>query len=154
MKSIAECLADELINAAKGSSNSYAIKVESEFTPLIYAKLKCLLSSRKRTSSSVLRNPTGESSRSGGPELWPYGCSGLPCSRPFYQYHHDALCNPYVCLWQCLSTLRIASLVTISLCAELYTRFRHLPQVLSLPLDLTRCTVWHVRSRHGKRSLP
>lgn len=27
MKSIAECLADELINAAKGSSNSYAIKV-------------------------------------------------------------------------------------------------------------------------------
>lgn len=29
MKSIAECLADELINAAKGSSNSYAIKVSS-----------------------------------------------------------------------------------------------------------------------------
>ena len=27
VKSIAECLADELINAAKGSSNSYAIKV-------------------------------------------------------------------------------------------------------------------------------
>ncbi|CAJ0630182.1 10054_t:CDS:2 [Entrophospora sp. SA101] len=26
VKSIAECLADELINAAKGSSNSYAIK--------------------------------------------------------------------------------------------------------------------------------
>ena len=28
VKSIAECLADELINAAKGSSNSYAIKVK------------------------------------------------------------------------------------------------------------------------------
>lgn len=27
VKSIAECLADELVNAAKGSSNSYAIKV-------------------------------------------------------------------------------------------------------------------------------
>lgn len=27
IKSVAECLADELINAAKGSSNSYAIKV-------------------------------------------------------------------------------------------------------------------------------
>jgi hypothetical protein len=27
VKSISECLADELINAAKGSSNSYAIKV-------------------------------------------------------------------------------------------------------------------------------
>ena len=33
VKSIAECLADELINAAKGSSNSYAIKVcEISFT--------------------------------------------------------------------------------------------------------------------------
>src|ERR1700710_650321 len=29
VKSIAECLADELINAAKGSSNSYAIKVRA-----------------------------------------------------------------------------------------------------------------------------
>lgn len=29
-KSIAECLADELINAAKGSSNSYAIKKKDE----------------------------------------------------------------------------------------------------------------------------
>ena len=34
VKSIAECLADELINAAKGSSNSYAIKV-SRRLPLI-----------------------------------------------------------------------------------------------------------------------
>ena len=30
VKTIAECLADELINAAKGSSNSYAIKDELE----------------------------------------------------------------------------------------------------------------------------
>lgn len=30
VKSIAECLADELINAAKGSSNSYAIKKRDE----------------------------------------------------------------------------------------------------------------------------
>src|SRR5436305_14658629 len=30
VKSIAECLADELINAAKGSSNSYAIKKKYE----------------------------------------------------------------------------------------------------------------------------
>jgi len=30
MKTIAECLADELVNAAKGSSNSYAIKKKDE----------------------------------------------------------------------------------------------------------------------------
>lgn len=30
IKSIAECLADEIINAAKGSSNSYAIKKKDE----------------------------------------------------------------------------------------------------------------------------
>jgi len=30
VKSIAECLADELMNAAKGSSNSYAIKKKDE----------------------------------------------------------------------------------------------------------------------------
>jgi small subunit ribosomal protein S5e len=30
VKSIAECLADELINAAKGSSNSYAIRKKDE----------------------------------------------------------------------------------------------------------------------------
>lgn len=29
-KSVAECLADELVNAAKGSSNSYAIKKKDE----------------------------------------------------------------------------------------------------------------------------
>ena len=30
MKTIAECLADELVNAAKGSSNSYSIKTKDE----------------------------------------------------------------------------------------------------------------------------
>ncbi|KAJ6820463.1 40S ribosomal protein S5-like [Iris pallida] len=30
IKTIAECLADELINAAKGSSNNYAIKKKDE----------------------------------------------------------------------------------------------------------------------------
>ncbi len=30
MKTISECLADELVNAAKGSSNSYAIKKKDE----------------------------------------------------------------------------------------------------------------------------
>lgn len=30
IKSISECLAEELINAAKGSSNSYAIKKKDE----------------------------------------------------------------------------------------------------------------------------
>jgi small subunit ribosomal protein S5e len=30
VKTIAECLAEELINAAKGSSNSYAIKKKDE----------------------------------------------------------------------------------------------------------------------------
>ena len=30
VKSISECLADELANAAKGSSNSYAIKKKDE----------------------------------------------------------------------------------------------------------------------------
>ena len=31
VKTIAECLADELINASRGSSNSYAIKKKDEF---------------------------------------------------------------------------------------------------------------------------
>ena len=30
IKTIAECLADEIMNAAKGSSNSYAIKKKDE----------------------------------------------------------------------------------------------------------------------------
>src|SRR5690349_7547667 len=40
IKTIAECLADELINAAKGSSNSYAIKKKDELERV--AKSKCL----------------------------------------------------------------------------------------------------------------
>ena len=45
VKSIAECLADELINAAKGSSNSYAIKVRS---PRILSMTSSLTSSSSR----------------------------------------------------------------------------------------------------------
>ena len=61
VKSVAECLADELINAAKGSSNSYAIKV-------CLANLRFLLlkrsyaSRRKKTNSNVSRNQIGEGS--------------------------------------------------------------------------------------------
>ena len=68
MKSIAECLADELINAAKGSSNSYAIKVCCQYIndlPSAVIRLIGVLLFRKRTSSSVLRSPTGEASFSG-----------------------------------------------------------------------------------------
>jgi small subunit ribosomal protein S5e len=38
IKSIAECLADELINAAKGSSNSYAIKKKDELERVAKSK--------------------------------------------------------------------------------------------------------------------
>merc|ERR1712007_184566 len=34
VKTVAECLADELINAAKGSSNSYAIKKKDDWSVL------------------------------------------------------------------------------------------------------------------------
>lgn len=47
MKSIAECLADELINAAKGSSNSYAIKVRS-YPSQIEFRSRLLLWAEKR----------------------------------------------------------------------------------------------------------
>src|ERR1700761_1355515 len=54
VKSISECLADELINAAKGSSNSYAIKV---LTSIIFVQTPSLITvHRKRTNSSVLPN--------------------------------------------------------------------------------------------------
>ena len=43
VKSISECLADELINAAKGSSNSYAIKKKDELE--VRCQLKCFPSS-------------------------------------------------------------------------------------------------------------
>ena len=39
VKTVAECLADELINAAKGSANSYAIKKKDELERV--AKCKC-----------------------------------------------------------------------------------------------------------------
>lgn len=61
VKSVAECLADELINAAKGSSNSYAIKVRHsnfEFPLLIQNHV----TRRKRTNSSVSPNQIGERS--------------------------------------------------------------------------------------------
>ena len=62
MKSIAECLADELINAAKGSSNSYAIKV------CLFARLFLGINPfqllfdlyRKKTSWSVWPSPIGD----------------------------------------------------------------------------------------------
>ncbi|KAG6411683.1 hypothetical protein SASPL_129767 [Salvia splendens] len=38
VKTIAECLDDELINAAKGSSNSYAIKKKDEIERVAKAK--------------------------------------------------------------------------------------------------------------------
>ena len=61
VKSIAECLADELINAAKGSSNSYAIKVRSTKAAFHDLITNFLLSAyRKRMSSSVSPSPTGE----------------------------------------------------------------------------------------------
>ncbi|KAF5780901.1 putative ribosomal protein S5/S7 [Helianthus annuus] len=40
VKTIAECLADELINAAKGSSNSYAIKKKDEIERVVKANRK------------------------------------------------------------------------------------------------------------------
>jgi small subunit ribosomal protein S5e len=42
VKTIAECLADELINAAKGSSNSYAIKKKDELERVAKCKLTYL----------------------------------------------------------------------------------------------------------------
>ncbi|TFY53799.1 hypothetical protein EVG20_g9964 [Dentipellis fragilis] len=67
VKSIAECLADELINAAKGSSNSYAIKVSSDFLYAHQLELTTNMPSdscRKRTSSSVLPSPIAHVSMS------------------------------------------------------------------------------------------
>merc|ERR1711867_333825 len=50
MKTIAECLADELINAAKGSSNSYAIKKKDEVE--LEEPLAALMSSSAKGSSN------------------------------------------------------------------------------------------------------
>ena len=57
MKSIAECLADELINAAKGSSNSYAIKVCLQLLEITVAHDP--FRNRKRTSLNELLNLIG-----------------------------------------------------------------------------------------------
>ena len=64
MKSIAECLADELINAAKGSSNSYAIKVCFVVRLLHRDRLISHFSfppCRKKTSWSVWPSLIGDS---------------------------------------------------------------------------------------------
>jgi ribosomal protein S7 len=59
VKSVAECLADELINAAKGSSNSYAIKVCR--TCLDHFFFTCdFAACRKKTSWSVSPNQIGK----------------------------------------------------------------------------------------------
>lgn len=42
IKTIAECLADELINAAKGSSNSFAIKKKDELERVAKVRPSCL----------------------------------------------------------------------------------------------------------------
>lgn len=49
IKSIAECLADELINAAKGSSNSYAIKVSFYCVVFIQGSHILRLKEKRRT---------------------------------------------------------------------------------------------------------
>jgi hypothetical protein len=46
IKTIAECLADELINAAKGSSNSYAIKKKDEIERCVPFIFRAIVSSR------------------------------------------------------------------------------------------------------------
>ncbi|CAD6576307.1 MAG: ribosomal protein S5 [Cyphobasidiales sp. Tagirdzhanova-0007] len=60
VKSISECLADELINAAKGSSNSYAIKKKvGRFSHLLQAT-DMADTQTSRTSLSESPNPTDE----------------------------------------------------------------------------------------------
>lgn len=61
VKSISECLADELINAAKGSSNSYAIKKkdELEVSPALPSPSICTSVLMSLCVYSVLPSPTG-----------------------------------------------------------------------------------------------
>jgi len=47
VKTISECLADELINAAKGSSNSYAIKKKDELERVVRIFALCLTMPRR-----------------------------------------------------------------------------------------------------------
>ena len=56
VKSIAECLAEELINAAKGSSNSYAIKKKDELER--YAPLPMRPVNIRLMKSTVSPSPT------------------------------------------------------------------------------------------------
>lgn len=54
VKSVAECLADELINAAKGSSNSYAIKVRFHFISL-FVRTKTTIGSTEKGRAGACR---------------------------------------------------------------------------------------------------
>ena len=76
MKSIAECLADELINAAKGSSNSYAIKVRT-LNDIASSILNS--SHRKRMNWSVSPSPIGENSSLSSPHLSAFSLFRLDC---------------------------------------------------------------------------
>ena len=59
-KTCAECLADELINAAKGSSNSYAIKKKDEIERVASAsRLPACRPSSSVLTSPLLQRPTG-----------------------------------------------------------------------------------------------
>jgi ribosomal protein S7 len=52
VKSVAECLADELINAAKGSSNSYAIKVcRTCLEPFFFSRATLLFVEKRRAGA-------------------------------------------------------------------------------------------------------
>jgi hypothetical protein len=83
IKTIAECLADELINAAKGSSNRYICCLAASCLSVISHDVKLFSSvailvtvtpSRRRTRLSVLPRPTVERS------LYP----GALCAGNFY----------------------------------------------------------------------
>lgn len=70
VKSVAECLADEIINAAKGSSNSYAIKKKEYVTPPLHTAVRLLTPRSATASSSVSPSPTGKAA------LDSLGCQG------------------------------------------------------------------------------
>jgi hypothetical protein len=115
VKSVSECLADELINAAKGSSNSYAIKVSLHdmlSTVLVIVLNNDILTSfafapyRKRTSSSVWPSPTGKAVRGLTPCItcvhrsWDAGvcCYAIP---PFFRSTGPGSSCMHACsLWQ------------------------------------------------------
>ena len=75
VKSIAECLADELINAAKGSSNSYAIKVTYLQSYLVTSLLtKFRITEKGRAGACRQVQPVNALSFLGDPS---YGCMGV-----------------------------------------------------------------------------